>query len=173
MEDIKLAKKQMLAALELLNLKLAEAGDTGELVMFGGAVMCLVYGARLYTRDIDAVFEPKSSIYELASQVAAELNLPKDWLNDGVKGWLHTQPPTELLIKHSNLVVYTAAADYILAMKCYSSRELTHDREDALFLVNHLGLKTADEVLDLVEKYVPRKYLEFRNTAFVYSLFGG
>lgn len=27
--------------------------ETGELILFGGAVMCLVFGSRGYTRDIN------------------------------------------------------------------------------------------------------------------------
>jgi hypothetical protein len=49
-----------------LNEKLHNSDETGELILFGGAVMCLVFGSRGYTRDIDAVFEPKGSIYSYA-----------------------------------------------------------------------------------------------------------
>jgi hypothetical protein len=58
-DDNKLMDKmQMLTALHRLNEKLQSSDETGELILFGGAVMCLVYGSRGYTRDIDAVFEP-------------------------------------------------------------------------------------------------------------------
>lgn len=46
-------------SLEKLNKKLEIAAESGEIIIFGGAAMCLVYGNREYTRDIDAIFEPK------------------------------------------------------------------------------------------------------------------
>ena len=47
--------------------------------------MALAYSARRATRDLDAVFEPKQVIYEVAHQVGTRHGLPDDWLNDGVK----------------------------------------------------------------------------------------
>jgi hypothetical protein len=54
--------------------------------------VALAYSARRATRDLNAVFEPKQVIYEVAHQVGTRHGLPDDWLNDGVKGFL-TGPP--------------------------------------------------------------------------------
>ncbi|WP_127582793.1 hypothetical protein [Paenibacillus koleovorans] len=65
-----------------LNAKLQGAGEEGEVVLFGGAAMCLVFGSRGYTRD--TVFEPKSNMYQMAKEVAKEMAIQEDWLNDGI-----------------------------------------------------------------------------------------
>ncbi len=65
-----------------------------QLTLVGGAVMVLRFGARLSTRDVDAViiFPPEAKIVrELARQVAEENDWPEDWLNDGAKGYPEVQ----------------------------------------------------------------------------------
>ena len=84
-EDASLTRERILAALEALSGKLAERNITGEICLFGGTVMVLAFTARLATKDVDAVFQPTQTIRELASILAQQLNLPENWLNDGVK----------------------------------------------------------------------------------------
>ena len=74
--------------LEALSDKLGERGITGEICLFGGTVMVLAFTARLATKDVDAVFQPTQTIRELARTIAEQLNLPENWLNDGVKGYV-------------------------------------------------------------------------------------
>lgn len=169
----KMDRNLMLKSLDLLNDKLRSGGEDGEILVFGGAAMCLSYGGRQYTRDIDAIFEPKMSMYESAREVAKELNLPEDWLNDGVKGWLYKNPERTLLYELSNLKVFIASPEYILAMKCHAARVDTEDLEDAKVLVRVLGLKTPDEVFEIVESFIPKKYLSIRTTVFVEDIFNG
>lgn len=102
-DNKKMDKEQMLSALRRLNEKLRNSDETGEMILFGEAVMCLVFGSRGYTRDIDAVFEPKGSIYAYAREIGEEEGLPSNWLNDGVKGFLHEQPETNLVMQMSHL----------------------------------------------------------------------
>jgi len=52
----------------------------------------MAYDARRATRDIDAVFEPKTVIYEAAAEVAERRGLPPGWLNDAVKALLARTP---------------------------------------------------------------------------------
>lgn len=164
-------KNKMLAALYALNAKLAESDESGELILFGGAVMCLVYGSRGYTRDIDALFEPKTKIYAESLKIADDLNLPLDWLNDGVKGWIYSEPPKEVYLDLSNLRIWVAAPEYILAMKCHAARIDTDDLADAQVLAKHLNLTTADEVLELTEKYIPKKFLMLKHALFAEAIF--
>ncbi|MBX3052675.1 MAG: hypothetical protein KF753_14425 [Caldilineaceae bacterium] len=82
-----------------------------ELRLVGGAAMVLLYNARLSTRDVDVIIlHPRTAhlVRSLASQVAEELNLPLDWLNDSVKGFMAgvSTGPT-VLISSGILVWYT------------------------------------------------------------------
>lgn len=55
-------KEQILFYLKELNSKLAAPGVKGEICLYGGAVMSLVYDARPSTKDVDAVFKPKQQL---------------------------------------------------------------------------------------------------------------
>jgi hypothetical protein len=137
--------------------RLSENGMTGEIVLFGGAAMVLAHQARVSTKDVDAVFAPKSEVYRAADAVALEYGLDAGWLNDAVKGFLSEKGETAPVLDYPNLKVYVAVPEYLLAMKCMSMRlgKDETDLNDIRFLIGRLGLKTADDVLNLVERYYP------------------
>ena len=58
-----------------LNDLLKKESIFGELYLVGGAVMCLVFKARESTRDVDALFEPKTKIRPLAKKVGVEFGV--------------------------------------------------------------------------------------------------
>lgn len=83
-----LDREVILRAFATLSEGFAARGVTGELCLFGGTVILLAFNARVLTKDVDALFQPTSRIRDLASRIAADENLPANWLNDGVKGYL-------------------------------------------------------------------------------------
>ncbi|MBI5601263.1 MAG: hypothetical protein HY944_06820, partial [Gemmatimonadetes bacterium] len=64
MATSKLSKTDIHRLLELLDEELAAVDAEGELYLVGGAVMCLVLGARAATRDVDGMFQPTRVIRE-------------------------------------------------------------------------------------------------------------
>lgn len=168
-----LTPDQVRSALSLLNDKLALRDVQGELCLFGGAVMALVFDARPSTRDVDAIMVPKGTLLEAAVEVAREMNLPENWLNDGVKGFVSSQPEltSEGLPKFSHLRLFRPTASYLLAMKCLAARVdmLDHsgDRGDVIVLCKHLGLKSAAEVFDLIERFYPDGRVPVKTQYFV------
>ena len=119
-----MSREEILAALVALDRELAGHGVVGEVCLFGGAVMVLAFNARLATQDVDAVFQPAAIMRELAAHVGAAANLPTDWLNDGVKGFLSARHEVTAgnLPQFPNLRLTMPTAEYLLAMKCLASR---------------------------------------------------
>lgn len=158
-----MTKEEMLLYFDALNQELSKRAVVGELYLTGGAVMCLVLHARPTTKDIDALFEPKTKLYEAASSVAKEFALNKDWLNDAVKGFLSAKGKFDEYEEKSNLKIFTAAPEYVLAMKCLSMRlGESEDFSDVEFLIAHLQIKSRSDVLHLVSKYYPEEQIPQR-----------
>ena len=140
-----------------LNEELRATSVNGEVYLVGGAVMCLVFGARESTRDVDGYFVPTKKIREAAARVAVEAGLDQNWLNDGVKGYLSEKGSFSKHLELSNLKVFCADAKYLLAMKCLAMRigEEFQDLEDVRYLLRHIGLREYDEAVQVITKYYP------------------
>ena len=154
-----LAKREIERLFELLDRELARAHQTGEVYLVGGAVMCLVYDARASTKDVDALFKPASIIRAAARRVALEAQIPEDWLNDAVKGYLSERGDFRSYVDHANLRVMVAAPEYLLAMKCLAMRigAEFHDEADIRFLLRLLDITRYDDALAVITRYYPKK----------------
>ena len=145
-----LDRDAVLRALETLADALAAREIEGRLFLVGGAAMAIAFDARRTTRDIDAIFEPKAEIYRAAQEVAHQLELPDDWLNDAVRGFMPgTDPDAVPVFVRPGLTVTAASARFLLAMKLRAARA-EQDAGDIKFLVALLGIRTSDEVLRVV-----------------------
>jgi hypothetical protein len=148
-------RTRIIAALEALGEELTSEGVRGQVFIVGGAAMALAYSARRVTRDIDAVFEPKMLIYEAAERVAERLDLPEDWLNDGVKGFLPGPDRDAVpLPQVTGIEVTTASPRYLLAMKLLAMR-FGEDDDDIRILLGQTGIESADEALALMARMYP------------------
>lgn len=171
--NFQLSKEQIIAALAALNGKLATREVTGELCIFGGAAMILAFDARQSTRDIDGVFVPKAVVSNAVNEVAEEMALPPDWLNDGVKGWASEAGDlvADGMPQFSHLRVLRPSASYLLAMKCMAARtgdyDTTGDRADVTTLIGHLKLDSAEDILALVCRYYPESKVSPKTRYFV------
>lgn len=160
-------REGILGALSALGARLEEQELRGDLYVVGGAALALAYDRRRSTRDVDAVFEPKMAVYAAAVVVAEERGLPQDWLNDAVKGFLVGPDPFEaVVIELPGLRVQAASPQMLLALKVIAHR-INEDREDVRLLAAMLELRTADEVLDLVESIVGSQRLSVQAQFFV------
>src|SRR5258707_10307925 len=123
-----------LRTLEELASVLASRGVDAHIFVVGGAAMALAFDARRMTRDIDAVFEPKTAVYSAAREVADRLALPDDWLNDAVKGFVPGTDPEALpIFERPGLSVSAASARFLVAMKLRAAR-VEQDASDIEFL---------------------------------------
>lgn len=137
---------------------LAHAKDLKiHLTLVGGAVMVLRFGARLSTRDVDAViiFPPEAKIVrELARQVAEENDWPEDWLNDGAKGYLVGISRGDVLFRAPGIEVRSPSLEQLLAMKLSAWRD-DLDISDARRLLQEVAKsKKRDEVWQSVEPFL-------------------
>ena len=165
-----MTKQEILTYLEALNAELERMDAKGEVSLYGGAVMCVVYDARPSTKDVDAVFRPTRQIREAAARVAAAHDLREDWLNDAVKGFVVPHERRGFL-SLSNLNVYTPQPDYLLAMKTLAARVEGTDQEDVRFLIKLLGIESADGVFAVLEHYYPRQQIRPATQYFIEELF--
>jgi hypothetical protein len=148
-------RARVVSALEALGEELTRSGIRGQIFVVGGAAMALAYSTRRVTKDIDAVFEPKSEIYAAARKVAENLGLPEDWLNDAVKGFMpgadeHRRPVPDV----HGIEVTTASPRYLLAMKLMAMR-FGEDEEDIEILLRECGVGSAQEALEILGQVYP------------------
>ena len=143
--------------LEMLNEELRQTGTQGEIFLVGGAVMCLAYGARASTQDVDALFQPAGRVREAAARVAVRAKLDAHWLNDAVKGYLSENADFAPFIELDHLRVMVAQPEYLLAMKCLAMRigAEFHDEADIRYLLRHLDIDAYDRALAVITRYYP------------------
>lgn len=146
-----------------LNERLKEEEIVGDIVLYGGAVMCLQYNAREFTQDIDAFLSPKTEIEKIVEEIARERSIPADWLNDSVVQFTSENEQIKIFMKLSNLNIYTANAEYLLALKIQSFRiGISSDEDDIKFLLNELKITVIQEVIEIIELFFPKGYLNQR-----------
>ena len=148
-----LTKEEILKLFELLNKELKKKNVIGELYLVGGAVMCLVYYERASTKDVDALFVPSSEIREAARKISSN----KDWLNDAVKWFFSKQGSFSSFLELTNLKIFCAKAEYLLAMKCLAMRigKEFHDLDDVRYLLRYLNVEDYNSALKIICEYYP------------------
>lgn len=156
---------------DALNAELEKKNVVGEVGICGGAVMCLVFKTRCATKDVDGIFAPAREIRDAAVRVARKMDVPEHWLNDAAKVFFCVDPPKTDVLNYPHLRVWAPQPGYLLAMKCISARFDSHDKDDVIFLIEHLDLKSPDEVFCLVVKYYPREMIPAKTRFFVEELF--
>ncbi|NNN20641.1 MAG: hypothetical protein HKL80_01385 [Acidimicrobiales bacterium] len=118
--------------------------------------MVLAYNTLRTTKDIDAIFEPKSIAFEIALEIAndSEIKLTDNWLNDAVK--LFPFPGNQVdgvakvLYENNGLTLRVASPKYLFAMKAWSGREV--DEDDLRILWPLCEFNSASECLDYIEQ---------------------
>jgi hypothetical protein len=165
-------RARIVAALQALGDELSREGVRGQIFIVGGAAMALAYSTRRVTKDIDAVFEPKSAIYSAARKVAEAHDLPEDWLNDAVKGFMpgvdeHPRPVPEI----AGIEITTASPQYLLAMKLMAMR-FGEDDDDIRILLRECDLHSAEEALALLKRLYPVQEPSPKTRFFLEELFG-
>lgn len=162
----RLRRSDILRALTRLGDLCAQSQTKVELAIYGGTVMMFAFDCRAATKDVDAVFSPPEVVEPLIAQVAQELNLPADWMNNSVRDFVGAK---ESLTKFSELAVpglmiTRPSADYLLAMKCMAARLPTPfrpgDIEDLRFLLRKQRISSIAQVDATVAEFYSGRVLE-------------
>jgi hypothetical protein len=162
----RLARADILRALTRLGELCAEQQSKVELAVYGGTVMMFAYNCRTATRDIDAIFHPPEVVEPLIEQVARELHLPADWMNDGVKTFAGAREARIMFaeLQVPGLMITRPSAEYLLAMKCMAGRLPTPFRSgdvaDIGFLLKKLKITAMDQIDSIVGDFYGGRALE-------------
>lgn len=153
----KIGKKDILKLFNLLNQSLKKENTNCNLHIVGGAVMCLVLNARASTMDVDGLFKPTVIVRKLAKKIAADFGVDENWLNDGVKGFFSDKGQFDEYLELSNLTIYTATPEYLLAMKCLAMRigAEFHDIADIQYLFRYLNIESYQQACKIISAYYP------------------
>lgn len=141
-------------------------GKSIDIIVVGGAVMAVYFQSRASTADVDGIFAPAPETRRWAQTVADELDLPSDWLNDGVKGYLTGESEGPVLHRSAGIVVRTVALAHLLALKLMAWRDDV-DFRDALRILQALQAQpgadcsSPETLLELVKPYfIPSRRME-------------
>ena len=144
------------AAFRELSLELVARGARGHIYVVGGAAIAPSFDARRHTADVDAVSEGGwSAMEEAVRAVGRRRGWPDWWLNEDVAALVpaHADRGERVAFEDSGLLVTTASAERLLAMKLRASRP--QGTRDVELLVRHLGLASKRDALDIHDKEFP------------------
>lgn len=157
MPPARLSTEDILRLLTLVVERVAARGERARIFVVGGVALALKYYPegveRRPTEDIDAVFSPAAPVIEEVQAVAAEHGLATDWFNNRAGGYLppHEDPAGEVLLRRGDVEVLVASPQLLLAMKARACR-LGRDDEDIAVLIRHLGIRSIEEIDELVDR---------------------
>lgn len=160
------------AALHLLATKLQRRNIIGHVHVIGGAAMLLAYNSRTITRDIDAIFAPDGPVVDAVREIAREKQWPSTWLNNQAAAYTARNPDEGLAVfDHPHLQVMATPAAHLLAMKVLAARS-DRDADDALILLQHLKIDTAEAVWQIIGRYFTGAMIPDRSRLFVDDIVG-
>jgi hypothetical protein len=162
----RLSRADIIRALTRLGELCAATQSRVEIAIYGGTVMMLAYDCREATKDIDAIFHPPEVVEPLIKQVARELKLPEDWMNNGVGTFVAKREERIrfLQLQVPGLAITRPSAKYLLAMKCRAGRLPTPfragDVTDITFLLRELKIRSLAEVDVITAEFYGASALE-------------
>ena len=159
-DNMLMDRDKLLQIFDYLNERLKENQLELELTIYGGTVMTMVYDNRPATRDIDCVFSNvnQNLLENILEMTKFTFNLPKNWINEEIKEPLKSiiKEDKETYKLYSNLKILKPKAEQLLAMKILAARpEPAKDFIDAFILCRDLNIRTKEELLSVVEEYLP------------------
>lgn len=134
--------------------RLRERGVSAGIRLVGGAALAVAYYDRRATADIDAALSPAEPILEVVAEIAAERNLPTDWLNDKAMGYIPFVGMDEWVevFRDGDVSVSVGRAEMLLAMKLAANRG-RRDSDDIAVLLDICEIASVEQAQELYETY--------------------
>ena len=136
----------------------------------GSAVMLFAHELPRTTEDVDLMYTGEvhhTRLLALAAEVAHDLGLPENWLNDDFR-FVDPQPVqphkdkrAATLFESPSLVVTGASLEHLLGMKVHSARD--KDLDDIQFLMRKLQIHSMQEIGAVHERVYPGIGIPWRN----------
>lgn len=131
-----------------LGRRLHAEGVEATVYVVGGAAIALEIDTRRVTADVDAVFHPATTVRAEAERLADERDLPRDWLNDSVTGFVPGGDADAVPIEIEGITVTAASPEHLLAMKMAAFRP-GKDQADLELLFGILGITEPEQAADI------------------------
>ncbi len=157
------SRPELTQALQELSMELRSKGVKAHLYIIGGAAISLAFDARRVTTDIDMlILDGPEPVMDAAQRIARRRGWPTSWLNEQASSAIPQERDRRVrpVYGDGNLVVTSASAEYLLAMKVRAGR--ASDMPAITFLVQHLDLNSIGEVLDLHDTVFPGRPVQER-----------
>ncbi len=170
--DMLMDKDRLIQIFDYLNEMLKANQLQLEITIYGWTVMTMVYDNRPATKDIDCVFSEVNQklLDNILGMTRFTFNLPENWINEEIKEPLKSiiKEDKETYKVYSNLKILRPKAEQLLAMKILAARaEPAKDFIDAFILCRDLDIRTREELLNVVEKYLPLTLIGERQIRFI------
>jgi hypothetical protein len=136
---VPLTADAILRAFDALSEELLRRSECAQIAIAGGAALVLLFNARESTKDVDAyIVSPTAAVVrDAVAEVAAALELPRDWLNDAAKGYFVGLSLGAPLFDSPSLTIRAVTTAQLLAMKLAAWCDAV-DRADAQLLLTSI-----------------------------------
>lgn len=177
-----LSREQVLNLLNKVGEDLSEQGIIGEIAIYGGSALTLMYDFRQATFDVDfTAIDPVNNgqycVSCAAKRVAQNEGIDEDWMNDCVEAYISDNPDFTLFgefpKEKPGLRVFTATPEYMLTMKMLAMRSslVSNDIEDVWNLIDICQINSFEEAKEKWGKFYPGKQLPRKNELLVMDVF--
>jgi predicted nucleotidyltransferase len=143
-------RDKIIELLTELGRRLAAKGVVGRFYIVGGAAMALEFDTRRTTRDIDAVFDPPTTVADEAAAMARALGLPGGWLSAAAQAFIPGPDENPVSLDIEGLQVAISSPQNLLAMKMAAGRP--QDVSDLVILFRRLKIKSPEQAVDIAVK---------------------
>lgn len=177
-----LSREQLLSLLDKVGMDLQAQDIIGEIAIYGGTALTLMYDFRQTTFDVDfTAMDPVNNgqycVSCAAKRVAKNEGMDENWMNDAVETFVSDNPSFDFFgefpKENPGIRIFTATPEYIFSMKMLSMRStmVSSDIDDIWNLIDACQIQSMDEAKDRLAKFYPNKKLPVRNELMLKDVF--